>query len=609
MNLRAFLLAGAVLLALALTEVALPALPEKPPAEASGFDVLHYDADLHLDFLQHQLSGEVTLEVQSLVDGLAAISLASEGLTIHEVRTAPNGSPVPFRVEAAENSLLLDLQRAPMKRGEQRRFSIRYRSLARRGVRFDRDQVFTAFHTAGWLPCHDHPGDRATLDLSLTAPSTLRVEATGRLLGSPKEAGGHPVRRHRFRLEIPRPAYLYGFLAAPLNASTEVARGAFGEKVILSLLGRDFSGDELRRIFADTPRMLRFFGQRAGLPYEGNGYTQALLYDAPPQELAGLSLFSTDYGRSVLHDPQEDYLLAHELAHHWWGNRITGATWSEFWLHEGLVSFMVAAYKEDRWGRAAYDRERVLARLRYERALAEEPPRPLVYHGWTRPEEMSGSLTYSRGLLVLHLLRHEVGEQIFWDGLRRFSVAGAKAGAVTSRDLQRALEAAGAEDLGAFFDAWVYGGDMPSVVAEHRIVEGGVEIDLEQRTENPWRLPIQLEVLTTTRRDTHRVVLAQRRQTFRLPLDGDVLSVQVDAGGHLPRPVEHPRSPAMLEQQVTREPSLVDRAGALLALHGACSRSPAESPCNRLDELYAHLASRSPDDLIRRLAQRERQRP
>lgn len=329
-----------------------------------------------------------------------------------------------------------------------------------------------------------------------------------------------------------------------------------------------------------------------------------------------LSLLGEDYGRSVLADPREDSLVAHELAHQWWGILVTCESWSDFWLNEGLVTFLVAAYKEVAWGRDEFDRERLLARLRYTRAFADGARRPIVTDAWTRPEEMSGPITYSKGALVLHLLRRDLGDEDFWEGLRLYTQAAAQSGGlVDTRDLQRAMETASGEPLGWFFDQWVYGLE-PELAARHRVEPGAVVLDVEQRGDKPWRIEMQVAVETADQRVRRRVTLTRAQESFRIPISGEPLSVRVDEGGYLPRAVEHDRPWEMLVWQMVHEPDPAGRADALLTLSGACAApaaregAPSRSKSAGCDSLPSLLRKRAEDDgarIVRQIAERELQ--
>ena len=126
------------------------------------------------------------------------------------------------------------------------------------------------------------------------------------------------------------PADTFGFVAGAFTTVTQRLNG-----VTCRYLGSGFSDQEMRRVFGDSARMLAFFAERAGLPYPSATYTQALVARTIGQEMAGLSVVSGDYGRAVLNDPSVSGLLAHELAHQWWGDMVTCHAWTEFTVRAG----------------------------------------------------------------------------------------------------------------------------------------------------------------------------------------------------------------------------------------------------------------------------------
>ena len=175
------------------------------------------------------------------------------------------------------------------------------------------------------------------------------------------------------------------------------------------------------RVFASTAPALELFEELAGVPYPGDRYTQALVPIRSGQELAGMALLSERYAESVLRDPKEDWLVVHELAHQWWGNLVTCASWQDFWMNEALATFMTAVFKERHWGRDAYEREVRLARERYARLRAEGRDRPLAPAGDLGPDDVGGPIPYTKGMLFLHLLRERLGDDAFFAALREFT--------------------------------------------------------------------------------------------------------------------------------------------------------------------------------------------
>jgi aminopeptidase N len=556
-------------------------------AALGGHDVLDYDAGLRIDPAEGTVRGTVTLLVRSAQARGRPLELAAMGLGIDGVHEG--AAPLPFEHDG--KTLRVSLP-GPGEDGTPRRVEVRYHARPTKGLRFGAGTFHTAFHTEHWMPVRDVPGDKATLTLRLTVPAGLDVVATGRRVSHAPLPGGEA--QHTWRLAVPHSAYLFGFAAGHFRA-VHARAGA----THLSFLADALGEAELRRLSADVEGMVRFFEARAGVPYPLEAYTQVLLTGAPAQELAGLSLLPASYAAEVLAEPREDWLVAHELAHAWWGNAVTCATWSDFWLNEGLTTFMVAAYKEHRWGRDESERERVLSRRRYARLRASGAERPLVLPEGAASLEAGGPLPYAKGSLVLHLLRFQLGEAAFWEGLRAFTTARAGCGA-TTRHLREAMERASGQDLGTFFAQWMHGTGVPEAVARHRVEGDALVLDVEQ-SGKAWTFPLEVAIETERGRQTHRVVLHQPHETFRFPLTGPLQAVRVDAGGHLPFTLPHERPVPMLLHQLVHEPDVQGRMEALEHLQSLCAAAPPE--CGQLPALLEARARSEPSRLMRKLLQ------
>ncbi len=406
-------------------------------------DVLHYAARIEPNLIEKTLQGRVSMHLR-MPPGARMLELDRGELHIDEVRAG--GRALGF-VETGTR-LRIDLPQVSPAQTEYE-IAIEYHGSPPHGLQFqpDRAQLYTVFSTSQWLVAVDAPSDRATLDLDLILPAGLQAVGNGRALPTQILVDGRVM--HRWRQTEPVPSYVFGFAAGRFNEAMEPVRG-----VELRYLAEGFSDDELRRVFADTGDMLRFFARRAGVAYAGKRYTQVLVAETVGQELAGFSLMSESYGREVLADPQAVSLIAHELAHQWWGNRVTCVDWNHFWLNEGFATYLSAAYVEHRFGRAAY-LDRVAGwRQRVERLRAEGKDKPLVFAEWRKPSADDRAVVYQKGAYVLHLLRERMGERAFWKGLRNYTRTHIDA-EVTTRDFQQAMQRASKEDLSGFFAEWM----------------------------------------------------------------------------------------------------------------------------------------------------------
>jgi aminopeptidase N len=201
--------------------------------------------------------------------------------------------------------------------------------------------------------------------------------------------------------------------------------------------------------------MIRFYEEKSGVRYTGSAYTQVLVSGRAAQEMSGFAVMGVSYGQRVLADETQVWLGTHEVSHQWWGNAVTNRDWNEFWLNEGIASFMNAAYFEQRFGGEQYAKHIDGARAKFEALVAEGKDKPLVFPDWKNPSAADRSIAYDKGAYVMHLLREQLGDDAFWRGLRMYTRKH-WGKSVTSRDVQEAMQQASGKDLTAFFRQWVY---------------------------------------------------------------------------------------------------------------------------------------------------------
>lgn len=422
------------------------ALPAPAQADEVANLVRHYEVQLAPDIAARALNGRVELTLAAGAAGALQLD-AGDGLQIDSVAEAGE----PMRFSRGKGTLTVDLPTSAAARGE-RIVEIRYHGMPSSGMRFlpTLQQVYTAFSTSQWLPCIDAPAQRATLGLTLDLPDGLRVVANGRLLRSERRPDGG--NRSVWLQAEPVPSYLFGFAAGPFREVVDDTAAP-----TLRFLGpASFSEEQLRQVFRDTRPMIDFYADKAGRPFPAASYTQVLVGEPAAQEAAGFGLLGEGYGRRVLADPTSTWLAAHELSHQWWGNAVTNQAWTEFWLNEGLASFMNAAWFEHQGGPAAYQRHIGAAREKFEQVRAAGADKPLVFPDWRAPSAADRSLVYDKGAWVVHQLRETMGEAAFWRGLKGYTQR-FWGRAVSSCDFQAAMQAASERDLEPFFERWVRG--------------------------------------------------------------------------------------------------------------------------------------------------------
>jgi aminopeptidase N len=241
--------------------------------------------------------------------------------------------------------------------------------------------------------------------------------------------------------------FLFAFAAGEFAESTKQVDG-----VTLRVLGK-------ADVFEPTAAVMHFLAERSGKPYPGDTYTQVFTHGTVEQEGLGMTLLPESYAENLTTHPENLYLLAHELAHQWYGIQILARDWSDFWLSEGMATFMADAFLEQRFGKARYDLEIADAKQTYQTLRAQGKDRPLFFTDWQTPQQAGGSLPYYKGAWVLSELRRQLTDEVFWRALRTYTAAHWGHTATTD-DLVAAMEGAAGKDrlktLTKFFDQFVY---------------------------------------------------------------------------------------------------------------------------------------------------------
>lgn len=334
---------------------------------------------------------------------------------------------------------------------------------------FRANQVWAGYSTAAWMPTLQDPAQRATLALRINAPSDLRVAASGRVVARTTLRAGLTL--HSFVLDRSSPPFLYAFAAGRFEEAEQLVDG-----VVLRALGP--RKKDLETALLTTASMLRFLRTHTGAEFPTEEYIEVFVEGEAAQEGAGISVIGEKALDDLAKNPTEDWIFAHELAHQWFAWLVPCADFADFWLNEGFATFMVALLKEHRWEREAYDREVLLWRKRSAKVHEQTKDAPLSLSSpdaaprtsrtsrtpRTPPRESDlppRGVTYSRGALVLHKLRAELGDATFWKGLRYY-VSHAKESAfpigpgARTEDLRAAMEYVSVKNLWPFFKRWVY---------------------------------------------------------------------------------------------------------------------------------------------------------
>jgi aminopeptidase N len=429
------------------------AAPYFPRRGNDGYVVEHYELTLDYRVGPNRLSAVAVVRLWA-TSALSSVVLDFADLRVDRV-ILEDGRRLRFDHRKEKLRVMLP---AAVAAGEQVVLEIVYRGAPRPtpsrygGLGWEQlaDGVLVASQPTGapsWFPCNDRPDQKATYRIQVTTASQYRVVANGRLAGV---AHSGSTSTWTFVQDVPMATYL-ATLQVGAYQRVELPGGAGGVPLAVVAPARRLAA--AREALGSQDAMVALFGRLFG-PYPFGAYTVVVTEDRLeiPVEAQGVSMFGSNHMEM---DWEGQRLIAHELAHQWFGNSLTLGDWRDIWLHEGFACYAEWLWSEGSGGRSADEHARTwhgrLARLPQDVVLADPGPADLF-----------DDRVYKRGALALHALRLSVGEDVFFSVLRTWTKRFRHATVSTAEFVQVASSVAG-RDLGGFFQAWLFETPLPAL--------------------------------------------------------------------------------------------------------------------------------------------------
>lgn len=367
-----------------------------------------------------------------------------------------------------------------------------------------------------WWPNKDHPSDKAdSVAVNLTMPDDLVVASNGQLRGESNLENGW--RTWQWFVSTPINNYNVTLNAAPYEMIEETYTSVSGEEMPVKFWVLPENFEEGRELFPQFISQLRFLEEILGpYPFRADKYGVA---HTPylGMEHQTIIAYGAGFQNGVLSNgiAQFDDLHQHELAHEWWGNLVTAWDWRDFWIHEGIGSYMQPLYSEHLGGKEAYQRSMEYLRLR----MAADP------HMAVAPRETMSTLeitqgtrggdVYFKGAWFLHTLRYVMGDEPFFTLLRRFAypteemesvIDGSHVRFATTDDLLHLAEEISGQELDWMFEVYLRQPKLPEL---HASRNGGI-VTLRWEVPHGMTFPMPVEVkidgeMVTLTPENHRI--------------------------------------------------------------------------------------------------------
>lgn len=458
----------------------------------NNFDVFSYSFQIELNDSSDIIRGKAKIDVNfqkqcdTLYLDLASINPKGKGMIVEEIND--ERGRVSF-IHAA-NKICIPVKE--IHANENKQFVIKYRGIPADGLIISKnkfgDRTFFGDNWPNrahqWLPCIDHPSDKAKTEFIVIAPSHYQVVSNGLLT---EESVNNNIITSRWVTNVPLPTKLLVIGVADF-AIQELATVS-GIPVSTWVYPQNKT-EGFNDYAAAVKPLVYFTGLIAPFPFSKLANVQSTtLYGG--MENAGCIFYAEN---SVTGEGRAERLMAHEIAHQWFGDAVSEKDWYHIWLSEGFATYLTGMYIEQNYGHAAF-----LKHINTEKAevFAYEKYRlsPIIDTSLSVSAELLSPNTYQKASWMLHMLRKELGDTLFIKSLQNFYSEYKYKNALTS-DFQRIVENISGKSFGIFFEQWLYKAGHPVLDISWSHSEHSLNIKVKQvQTNTVYRFPLEFKII------------------------------------------------------------------------------------------------------------------
>lgn len=371
-----------------------------------------------------------------------------------------------------------------------------------------------------WLPSVDHPYDKASIEFRITAPEHYDVVATGKKIEESHLGNGRKLTVYQEPAPVAMKVVTIGV--------TEFASKLLEEVHDIPVSAWVYPENRLDG-FSDyrvATDVLRYFIDHIG-PYS---YAKLANMQAKTQwgglENAGTISY---FENSVTGKNEVEALIAHEIAHQWFGNSATENDWNHVWLSEGFATYFAILYQESVYGdekrkeELALDRKQIIE-------YYQKHPAPIIDPSIKDPMKVLSVNSYQKGGWVLHMLRHRLGDGVFWEGIRAYYKRFQNANVMTA-DFREVMKAVSGEDLNPFFEQWLYAEGHPKIKWDWKYGNGRLRININQvQDHHIFHFPLEIGIVKDGKLEITTVQVVEKSEKFEISVPTEPDALVLDPG-------------------------------------------------------------------------------
>jgi aminopeptidase N len=493
-------------------------------------DVLNYVFRLTLSDDTDEIMGEVTVDLRFLKDNLTdfTLDLASanggKGMSVSDVQSG--SAPLRFTHEADGLRIALG---SPSRGGERRQFTVRYRGIPANGLRILKNKFGERCffsenwpnNARQWLPMIDHPYDKATSEFIVTAPVKYQVVANG-LLQEETDLGDGRRLTH-WKQSVP--------IASWLNALGVAQFAVHHAGLIKGVALQTWVYHQERTTgpawFETKSRQaFEFFSEKIGpYSYEKLANVEAAGFGGGTEHASAIF-----YGENSILTRPDTGLIAHEIAHQWFGNSVTEKDWDDVWLSEGFATYFTLLVVEHYEGRDAFVAGLKRSREQVFSLEKQNPGVAVLHNNLADMKKVLNRIIYQKGGWTLHMLRSLMGTEKFWAGIRDYYQR-YRNGSATTQDFRLVMQEHCGLELSWFFQQWLARAGSPVIDGSWRYdaTTKRVVIELRQtQVGEAYRLPLEIGITLDGAPKIEKIEFTRKQQRFEIAADKEPLMVTLD---------------------------------------------------------------------------------
>ncbi len=488
-------------------------------------DVLNYTFTLTLNDSSDVIQGksEVTVNFSEVPDSFVLDLIGKKGsfgMTVDQVYDGNN--PVNYTFE--NDKVNINPADGPLNRT----FSIHYQGIPERGLVIDTTKFGNRSFFGDnwpnlarhWLASVDNQHDKASVEFRIIAPSRYDVVATGRKVEESHLPDGYKLTRYLEPAPVATKVMTIGVC--------EFASVVLGYVDDIEISAWVYPENRLEGFSDYSPavEVMEYFIDRIG-PY---AFAKLANMQAKTQwgglENAGTIAYRES---SVTGNNEVEGLIAHEIAHQWFGNSATESNWNHVWLSEGFATYFTILYLENKYGQERRKEELIRDRLEIINYF-DQKPSPVVDYRITDPLRVLSTNSYQKGSWVLNMLRHRLGDETFWNGIRIYYQTYFNRNASTE-DFQHIMEEVSGERLGEFFRQWIYSPGQPDISWTQQFENGKLVIAINQMQSGPaFHFPLEVAITRQGQTEIKKFEINERQQTLEISMESAPENVVLDPG-------------------------------------------------------------------------------